>query len=315
MTSILTLTMNPCVDVSTRTERVVPEHKLRCEMPRHEPGGGGVNVARVLHRLGAPCLAYFPCGGSSGAQLQALLRDEGVPFLAEPVAGATRESWHVRAQAQAQDFRFVMPGPPLSPIEWQACLKALPTLARQVSHVVLSGSLPPGVPEDFYASAIQSLRALGCAVVLDASGPALAHALEVGVMLVKPSLRELRDLTGHALAKPSDWLAAARQLVQRGQAQVVVLSLGGQGALLVSAETQWYAPALPVPVSTTVGAGDSFVAGLVQALAAGCDLRAAFTRGVAAASAALLGQGTGLCQAHDVWRLEPQVRVQDSLPV
>lgn len=314
MTAILTLTMNPCVDVSTGTAHVAPEHKLRCQAPRYEPGGGGVNVARVLQRLGAPCLAYFPCGGRTGLQLQDLLRQERVSFQAEPVAGMTRESWHVHDQALAQDFRFVMPGPLLSAQEWQTCLQALPGLARGCSHVVLSGSLPPGVPDDFYASVIACLRGQGCSVVLDASGPALAHALRAGVFLVKPSLRELRDLTGSALEGPPAWQAAARQLVHDGGAEVVVLSLGAQGALLVTTDSTLYAPALPVTVSTTVGAGDSFVAGLVQALGAGLDLRGAFARGVAAASAALLGRGTGLCQAADVQRLEPVVQILDTLP-
>ena len=314
MTAILTLTMNPCVDVSTSTAQVAPEHKLRCQSPRYEPGGGGVNVARVLHRLGASCLAYFPCGGRTGLQLQDLLLQEQVPFNAEPIAGSTRESWHVRDQALAQDFRFVMPGPALHASEWQTCLQRLPDLARGCSHVVLSGSLPPGVPDDFYTSVIDRLRGQGCSVVLDASGPALAHALRAGVFLVKPSLRELRDLTGQALQGPPAWQAAARQLVDDGRAQVVVLSLGAQGALLVTADRLLYAPALPVAVVTTVGAGDSFVAGLVQALAAGRDLRSAFVQGVAAASAALLGQGTGLCQAADVQRLEAQVQILDALP-
>jgi len=310
MTDILTVTMNPCVDVSTSTARVEPEHKLRCEAPRREPGGGGINVARVVQRLGGSCAALFPVGGGSGAQLLRLLAAEQVPAVPVPIAGDTRESLHVRDRSVAEDYRFVMPGPELAASEWQACLQRLANLAAVPRYLVLSGSLPPGVPVDFYAQLVRLMRERGSRLVLDASGPALAAALEAGVYLVKPSLRELRELSGQALESEVQWRGAAQQLVETGQAEVVVLSLGAQGALMVSQQETVFAPALSVPVSTTVGAGDSFVGGMIHAMAAGASLRDAFGRGVAAASAALLGSGTGLCQAVDVDRLHREVILQ-----
>jgi len=310
MTAILTVTMNPCVDVSTSTARVEPEHKLRCEVPRREPGGGGINVARVVHRLGAACAALFPVGGSTGAELLRLLADEGVPAIPVAIAGDTRESLHVRDRQAAQDYRFVMPGPALAPMEWQACLQQMAQLPVAPRYVVLSGSLPPGVPADFYARVAALMRPRGSRLVLDASGPALAAALQTGVHIVKPSLRELRELTGQPLEGVAQWRDAARQLVQTGQAEAVVLSLGARGALLATIEGTWFAPALPVPVSTTVGAGDSFVGGMLHALAGGSLLRDAFGRGVAAAAAALLSSGTGLCRPADVERLSHDVVLQ-----
>lgn len=310
MTDILTVTMNPCVDVSTSTTRVEPEHKLRCEAPRREPGGGGINVARVVQRLGASCAALFPVGGASGAQLLRLLAAERVTAMPVSIAGDTRESLHVRDRSAAEDYRFVMPGPALAADEWQACLQCLMDLDAAPPYLVLSGSLPPGVPSDFYARVVRLMRERGSRLVLDASGAALAAALEAGVYLVKPSLRELRELSGLALENEAQWRAAARQLVEAGRAEVVVLSLGAQGALMVTREDTVFAPALSVPVSTTVGAGDSFVGGMVHALATGVSLRDAFGRGVAAASAALLGSGTGLCHAGDVDRLHREVILQ-----
>jgi len=310
MTEILTVTMNPCVDVSTSTARVEPEHKLRCEAPRREPGGGGINVARVVQRLGGSCAALFPVGGSSGAQLLRLLAAEQVPAVPVQIAGDTRESLHVRDRSVAEDYRFVMPGPELAASEWQACLQRLANLAEVPRYLVLSGSLPPGVPVDFYAQLVQLMRERGSRIVLDASGPALAAALKAGVYLVKPSLRELRELSGQALESEVQWRGAAQQLVETGRAEVVVLSLGAQGALMVSQQETVFAPALSVPVSTTGGAGDSFVGGMIHAMAAGASLRDAFGRGVAAASAALLGSGTGLCQAVDVDRLHREVILQ-----
>lgn len=310
MTDILTVTMNPCVDVSTATAKVEPEHKLRCEAPLREPGGGGINVARVVRRLGAACAALFPVGGASGAQLLRLLAAEQVEAIPVPIAGETRESLHVRDRSVAKDYRFVMPGPELAAHEWQACLQKLTDQVVVPRYLVLSGSLPPGVPVDFYARVVRLMGERGSRLVLDASGPALAAALQAGVYLVKPSLRELRELTGQALEREAQWCAAAQQLVDSGRAEVVVLSLGRQGALMVSRQETVFSPALPVPVSTTVGAGDSFVGGMIHALALGASMRDAFGRGGAAAAAALLGTGTGLCQVADVERLSRDVVLQ-----
>ena len=146
-------------------------------------------------------------------------------------------------------------------------------------------------------------------VVLDTNGPALAQALKVGVYLFKPSLRELRDLTGQALLDEDAQIAAARQLIESGQAEVVALSLGAEGAMVISATQSWRARSIPVEVQTTIGAGDSFLSGMVWALSRGDTLLNAFQYGIAAGAAALLRPGTSLCQASDVHRLLPQVVV------
>jgi 6-phosphofructokinase 2 len=311
MTDIVTLTMNPCVDVSTVTERVQPTRKLRCQAPTRQPGGGGINVARVLHRLGASCLAVYPAGGDSGALLGRLLQAEQVPARCLLIAGETRESMHVRDESAQTEYRFVMPGPNLHEREWQACLDAIAALQAFPSYLVASGSLPPGVPDDFYARLARLARARGARLVLDASGPALAAALQEGVYLFKPSLGELRALSGESLERDTQWQRAAQQLVKQGAAEVVVLSLGEHGALLVFEGGMTFAPALPVTVRSAVGAGDSLVGGMLQALANGFTLREAFVRGMASATAALLATGTSLCQPADVERLQAQVMLQD----
>lgn len=311
MTDIVTLTMNPCVDVSTVTERVQPTRKLRCQAPTRQPGGGGINVARVLHRLGASCLAVYPAGGDSGALLGRLLQAEQVPARCLPIDGETRESMHVRDESAQLEYRFVMPGPGLHENEWQACLDTIAAMQPFPRYLVASGSLPPGVPIDFYARLAQLAHAHGARFVLDASGPALAAALQVGVYLFKPSLGELRALSGEPLEHDTQWQSVAQQLVKQGQAEVVVLSLGEHGALLVSRDGMTFAPALPVTVHSAVGAGDSLVGGMLQALANGSALREAFARGVASATAALLDTGTGLCQPADVRRLQAQVLLQE----
>jgi 6-phosphofructokinase 2 len=307
MTDILTLTMNPALDIASSIERVLPTHKLRCRDEQEHPGGGGVNVARVVHRLGGDCAAVFPSGGFTGELLCRLLDEEGVTGLSVKIAGETRESFSVVETSTGQQFRFVLAGPELSEPEWQRCLDRVSTPGMAPRYVVASGSLPPGVPDDFYVRLIRLLKPQGVKLVLDSSGPALAAALEEGVYLVKPSLRELRELFQQPLETKAQWLAAATQLVTQGKAQVVVLSLGAGGAWLISAEGKCFAPALHVPVLGSIGAGDSFVGAMVWALARGLPLRDAFRYGVAAGSAALLSAGTGLCQPQDVERLHDEV--------
>ena len=310
MTGILTLTLNPALDLFTQAQQVRPTHKIRCGEPMVHPGGGGINVARVLSRLGADALALYPAGGITGERITALLRAEGVPVQPVRIAGETRESVNVHEASTGLDWRFLLPGPPLAEAEWQACLQQAAATRAESGLVVASGSLPPGAPEDCYGRLARLLAVHGVRLVVDSSGPALAQALEAGVYLAKPSLRELSELVDAPLDTRAQQLAACRTLVDSGQAQVVALSLGSEGALLVSAAGAWRADALQVPVASTIGAGDSFLAGLVLALSRHAPPEEALAQGIAASAAALLTSGTALCQADDVRRLLPQVRVQ-----
>lgn len=308
--TVLCLTMNPSVDVSTHAPRVVPADKLRCGPAQREPGGGGLNVARVIHRLGGHCTAIYPAGGPSGAWLDGHLSDAGLPLKRIPIAGETRESFTVQAQDSGLEYRFVLPGPTLSEPEWQACLEAIDALPQAPAFVVASGSLPPGAPPDFYARVAERARRRGVRVILDSSGVALREGLRQGVFLVKPNLRELGELLGESLEDPARWRPAAQQLIDAGQADVVALSLGERGAFLVTRSEAWQAPALPITLASSVGAGDSFVGAMAWALQAGHRLPEAFAWGVAAGSAALITPGTGLCRVEDIHRLRPQVAVQ-----
>jgi len=311
---ILCLTMNPSVDLATETERVVPTHKLRCSDTLHDAGGGGINVARVLSRLGGPCTTLCPTGGSSGQWLQTRMAQEGLHGIFLPMAGETRVSFTVHEHSTGAEYRFVMPGPQLSQAEWQACLQHLDHMPHFPDLLVASGSLPPGVPPDFYAQLARLCRARAAQLVLDTSGPALAAALAEGVYLVKPNLRELRELSGQPLQTPAQWQAAAQALVHSGQAEVVALTLGHLGALLVTRTGAWQADPLDIAVASAVGAGDSFVGGVVWGLQHGLALQTAFRWGIAAGSAALLTAGTGLADPNRVRDLEPQVRIRPLTP-
>ncbi|MGV8805705.1 MAG: 1-phosphofructokinase family hexose kinase [Polaromonas sp.] len=310
MTDILTVTLNPALDVSTSTDKVRDTHKLRCTAAIFHPGGGGINVARVVHRLGGDCLALYPAGGVNGELLVQLLAQEQVPGHCLPIAGQTRESFSVHETCSGRDFRFVLPGPELSRQDWQGLLDIVSQFEAAPHYVVGSGSLPPGVPADFYARLARLAQAQGSRLVLDTSGPALATALAQGVYLVKPSLRELRELTGQPLTDEPQWREAAQQLIRKGQAQIVALSLGEDGALLVTANQAWRALGLPVQVASTIGAGDSFVGGLVWALNRQDDLEQALRHAMAAGAAALLAAGTALCQPADMERLYREVSIR-----
>jgi 6-phosphofructokinase 2 len=306
MVDILTLTVNPAVDVSTAVDRVVDTHKLRCETASRHPGGGGINVARVIQRLEGPradCLALYLAGGEPGDLLEQMLAAERVTCRRLRIAGETRENFSVKERSTGRDFRFVLPGAPVTAAEWASVLDAFDTLMPAPRYLVLSGSLPPGLPARAYADLATRANARGTRVVLDTSGLPLASALEAGVYLVKPSLGELTELAGGPLETEAAQIAAARRIVAERHAQIVALTLGERGALVVSSDETIRVGALPVPVSSVIGAGDSFLAGLLVALRRGEALREAVRLAQAAASATLLTTGTALCDAAEVRRL------------
>jgi 6-phosphofructokinase 2 len=314
MPDILTITMNPALDVSASTAHVQPTRKLRCQQVQRHPGGGGINVARVLHRLGVDCAALFPVGGSTGQLLSQLLQAEGVPCVPVPVEGHIRESFTVLDEYTGQEFRFVLPGPELSDAEQYACLQRLQTLPKAPRFVVASGSLPPGVRTSFYAELAPVAKQLGAKLVVDSSGDALTAALAQGVFMLKPSLGEMRTLCGEPLSTMDAVVTSARRWIADGRVQVLAVSMGELGAVLVTAQDAWFAPPLPVKVVSAVGAGDSFVAGMLSALVASDDMVQAFRMGVACASAALAHAGTSLCDPPQVRRLFAEVLCMQTLP-
>jgi 6-phosphofructokinase 2 len=305
--SVLCLTMNPSVDLATDTPRVQPTHKLRCGETVHDAGGGGINVARVLIRLGGQCHSLCPAGGPAGHWLETRMAQDGLINTTIPIAQETRVSFCVHETETGQEFRFVMPGPHLAEPEWQACLDHLEQLPDFPRYLVASGSLPPGVPTDFYARLARLCHQRGARLVLDTSGEPLAAALSEGVYLCKPNLKELGALTAQTFQTPAQWEAAAWHCVASGQAEVVALTLGHLGAVLVSREGLWRAPPLRIPVASAVGAGDSFVGGLVWGLQQGLPLPASFAWGVAAGTAALMSVTTGLSRREDALQLHPRV--------
>jgi 6-phosphofructokinase 2 len=309
--SILTLTMNPCIDKSSSIDNVVAERKLRCERPTYEPGGGGINVCRAIHKLGGSSTAFYLAGGPMGQMLDMLLAEEGIATDKLEIAGPTRESLVIYEKATEQQYRFSMPGPDIDDKMWKESLERISSAYPRPSYIVASGSLPPGAPDDFYARLAKMAKKQDARLILDTTGPPLCMAVEEGVYLIKPNLRELKALSDKDIENEAQQVALARLLIQKGQTEAVVVSLGAAGALLVWDKGCERLRAPTVPIKSKVGAGDSMVGGLVLALDRGETLIEAVRFGVAAGAAAVMTPGTELCRREDMERLYADMSASD----
>jgi 6-phosphofructokinase 2 len=299
---IATLTLSPTIDESASVPRVLPERKLRLTEATREPGGGGINVARAAHALGEPVLAVWTCGGCTGALLEELLARDGVSSRAVATRDATRTSLIVLETTSGLQYRFGAPGPTLDDQELEAIVDAVASIRPAPRFLVVSGSLPESVDPGFLMRVVAAVPADTRAVV-DTSGEPLRLVRGRRVFLVKPNLRELSSIAGRPLESDPDVAGAAMDVVRSGGAEVVLVSLGAGGALLAWGGGSVRILAPTVAVRSTVGAGDSMVAGMVVALSRGLALQDAARYAVAAGSAAVMMPRTQLCRRDDVERL------------
>ena len=301
MTGILTITLNPAVDISSETETVRPTRKIRTSNARHDAGGGGINVARVITALGGDVEALFLAGGETGAMLTRLVQEEGIRCHCSPIAGQTRISFMVYERGTRLEYRFVPEGPPVMAAELEPCLDRVSSFTG--NYVVASGSLPADAPPDVYARMARLAAARGARFVLDSSGAGLATTLERSrVFLVKPSRGELEWLVGHPLDEDGIRRAAA-DIVTRGSAELVAVTMGADGALLASASGTLRLPATQVRVRSAVGAGDSFLGAMTWALSEGRTPEDALKLGMAAGAVAVMRPGTPIFRREDVLKL------------
>ena len=287
--AVRTLTLNPSIDVSSEADKVEPMRKVRTCRERIDPGGGGINVARVLHRFGIDVEAIFLAGGATGTAFDALLAKAGLTRRWVRIDEDTRTSLAIHERSTGRDYRFVPEGPTLQQSEIDACSDAI--AAADSDYLVASGSLPPGVPDDFYVSVAARARGSGARFILDTSGEELRDAVSAGgFYLLKASAEELDR-------------AGAEAIVRAGHAEHIALTLGSDGALLIGPAGTYSLPAIATHPLSTVGAGDSFLAGLVYGLASGEEMFEAFRVAVACGAAATLSPGTDLCYPEDAKRL------------
>lgn len=302
MPEILTVTLNPALDIATTAPKVTAGHKLRCSAPQIDPGGGGINVARAIIQLGGQATAFVALGGDTGAHLGRLLEAAGIPVIAHAAPGDTRQSLAVTDLSINNQFRFMLPGPDWSGDDVSSASAAICANAPKGGYVVLSGSGPSGTTASLYSRLCADLAGRGVQVVVDTSGAALAHLAEghdIRPYVLRMDQVEAQEISETPLETSADTADFASSLVAKGAADIVIIARGAEGNILSNGTDRWFCPAVNVTVKSKVGAGDSFVGGFTWALAQGHDLPTALAHGSAAASAACMTAGTELCRATD----------------
>jgi 6-phosphofructokinase 2 len=299
MTKIISITVNPAIDKSTTVAGIRPNSKLRCAVPVFEPGGGGINVSRAIKKLGGNSLCTYLAGGSPGAHLNSLLEQEGIEQKQLHIKKWTRENLSVTDTNNNHQYRFGMPGPVIEEEEWQQGLKLLKASIAEGDYVVASGSLAPGIPVDFYARVALLVQKQKAKLILDTFGEPLLLGARAGVYMLKPNLGELSALCGVAYISAVELEDLAKTYLEKNSCEVIVVSMGPKGALLVTKNITEHIPAPVVHQKSTIGAGDSMVAGMVFSMAQGKSMTEMARYGVACGTAATMNPGTQLCKKED----------------
>jgi 1-phosphofructokinase len=308
---IVTLTPNPSVDRAVVIDALHRGEVHRATSSRVDPGGKGVNVSRALAAQGAATIAVLPAGGPEGHLMEELLDAAGVARRSVPVAGTLRMNISV-LEPDGTTTKLNEPGPQLSAAEVDALLTATLAAACEqedgATWVVGCGSLPPGAPTGLYADLVGRLRSRGAGgrVAIDSSGGPMPLAVAARPHLVKPNHEELAELVEHPLPTLGDVHAAARDLVAHG-IEVVAVSLGGDGALLVTADEVVHARASITTPLSTVGAGDCMLAGLLHGLSSGLPADAALAAAVTWGAAAVTLPGSRVPTPDDLHGIPVEV--------
>lgn len=309
-TPVITFTMNPAVDVFGETGQIFDDSKTRCRQTAVEPGGGGINVARNIRRMGSPTLAVFPSGGLHGEQLQRLLNEDKQPFIAIPIGGDSRQNMAITDLSRKVMHHFVFPGPDLTDKEMRACHDTL--LKYNPPFLVLSGSLPDHVQQDFYAQVTEAAASAGSKVLLDTSGAALTKSFYHGAYLAKLNRREFASLGFDEHSSVQQLHTDMQTLVAEGAVEVLIVTLTRGGALLVdNTGRSLHFSAPKVPIVSHVGAGDSFMSALTHQLMQGAPLERAFKYGVAAACVTVQCEGNQLTDFDWVERTLDEIQAED----
>jgi len=301
----VTVTLNPAIDKSTVTDLIQPEAKQRCSDVFNEPGGGGINVSKALKKLKAESIALFPAGGHNGEKLKSLLAAEEIPFHSIDSSVETRENWVVLESETNHQFRFTFPGKSIE--EWVIKKLVDDILSFSPTYVVASGSLPPGLPDYFYGLIVNTANSVGAKCIVDTSGPALQALKGKNAFLIKPNISELCKMLNVDSLQNNEVADAAQQAVRDGFAELIAVSMGPDGAWLVTTDEKHFASAPLVKKKSTVGAGDSMLAGITYMLQQHQPLQQVINFGVACGSAATMNEGTQLFKIEDVHKLYEQI--------
>lgn len=306
--------MNPAMDIYMVVDKLEADKKLRGHSPRTEPGGGGINVSRAIAKLGGQSTAIFTHGGYIGDGYSLMLANENFEQLPVWVKNNTRQNFIVREESSGCLYRFGTPGSPLEETECHSILEKIRGL-KDAEFFVASGSLPPGAPDDFYVEVAHTVRENGLKLVLDTSGKPLAEILKASAYLIKPNKDELEALTGRKAENEAGQRDALKHLMNEHDVENIVLSLGAKGAFLATKGEIHHFQAPRVEQKSSVGAGDSMVAGIVHSLAAGNNLDDAVLFGIACGSAAIMTPGTELLRKAEAEKLFNEMQASNHATV
>ena len=297
---IITLTVNPALDKSATIEGLVPEQKLKCNNIEYQPGGGGINISRLLSRLSVETTCMFTSGGDTGKLISQLLLKESINSKTITVANPTRENFAVVDAKTGFQYRFGMPGAAISKQELLAIEKLLIAEVNEGDILVLSGSLADGMPSDYYSQLIKLFSEKKVKIIVDTSGPALSKVVNETVYLIKPNQKELALLAGKEFLTKKEQELFALELVNTNKATYVAVSLGARGAFIASKEGIFYQSTPSVKVTSTIGAGDSMVAGLIYAIQQKLSSKEMIKWGVACGVATTMSNGTSLASLSNI---------------
>ena len=305
---IITLTVNPAIDLTVALDEFVPGDANRIQSSRTDPGGKGINVSRALLELGTESMAMGFISGARGRFIEQSLRDSGIYTDFLHTAGQTRTNITILDRKHNTTTTLNERGPQMTPQHINSLMLRLKKQLHDGDWLVIGGSIPPGVSPDFYGQVIRLANKMGVRCILDADGEPFQRALEARPYLVKPNREEVSRILGKMPKSPESLMDAAEQIHALG-VEVVILSQGVDGAIMVTDQGAWRAYPPQVTAVSSVGSGDAMVAALVQTLSQGRPLVQALRLGTAAGASAALTPGTLPCRQADVLRLLPRVQV------
>ncbi|MDB5096183.1 MAG: fruK [Cyanobacteria bacterium RYN_339] len=307
---IATVTLNPSLDKTLYVDALEVDDSNRCKRFRYDPGGKGLNISRVLWELGDPSLLFGFLGGDTGRRVEKYLRDEGLTCDFNWTSGETRENIILTSTAEPMtQTKINLPGPTIREDEVHRLKRKLAGRAREYQTLVLSGSVPPGLPPTIYRDLAEDARLRGDRVVLDADGDVLKAGMAAAPFMIKPNLHELQRLVGRELADDVAIHGALDELLDAHAVELIVLTRGHKGVVAATRQMRLAAVPPPCEARTSVGAGDSMIAGFLHAYRGPETLAEALCWGVAAGTACVVSPGTELAHLADVQRFRSQVQV------
>jgi 6-phosphofructokinase 2 len=306
---IATVTFNPSLDKAVTVDGLVVDEANRWNSFRRDPGGKGINVSRVIHELGGETIAYGFIGGIDGEILKQLLEQQGVPFDFTAIKGEIRSNFIITDLRTNRQTRIDAPGPAIAQDELEKLVAKIKNIKPKPDFIVFAGSVPPGVPDDIYRKLIKDIKKQGIKTVLDSDDKWLRYGVKSQPTIIKPNVHEAEELLGARLRNEATIVTAVKMLIAQGM-DIVAITRGRDSSIISDGKEIIKLIPPQVEVTSTVGAGDSAVAGLVLKLSQGAGLEEAARFAVAAAVATTLTPGVELCHSKDVERLLPLVKAE-----